>query len=119
MFFSRCCMRRRRAVGSAGSEKAESMPPEFVQGGMDLNDQASIRTQEAVMSDGPYLERANPVSGEVVTRVPAATVADARHAANVAASAFPAWSSMAPTARREIISRAADVMLQRAEDVIA
>lgn len=84
-----------------------------------MNDQASIRTQEAVISDGPYLERTNPVSGEVVTRVSAASVADARHAANIAASAFPVWSTTSPTARREIISRAADVMLQRAEDVIA
>lgn len=84
-----------------------------------MNDQASIRTHEAVISDGPYLERVNPVSGEVVTRVPATTVADARHAANVAASAFPAWSGMSPSARREIISRAADIMVERSEDIIS
>ncbi len=65
------------------------------------------------------LERVNPVSGELVTRVPASSVADARHAANVAASAFPAWSSTSPTARREVLSRAADLLLERREEVIA
>ncbi|MGY6708425.1 MAG: aldehyde dehydrogenase [Rhizobiaceae bacterium] len=84
-----------------------------------MNDQASILTHEAVASGGPSLERANPVSGEIVTRVPAATVADARHAANVAASAFPAWSATSPSARREIISRAADIMIERSEDIIS
>jgi acyl-CoA reductase-like NAD-dependent aldehyde dehydrogenase len=84
-----------------------------------LNDHASVRTRPPAVADGPYLERANPVSGEVVTRVPAASVADARHAANVAASAFPKWSNMSPSARREIIARAADIMVERSEDVIA
>lgn len=84
-----------------------------------MNDHASVRTRPAAVADGPYLERANPVSGEVVTRVPAASVADARHAANVAASAFPKWSNMSPSARREIIARAADIMVERSEDVIA
>jgi acyl-CoA reductase-like NAD-dependent aldehyde dehydrogenase len=84
-----------------------------------LNDHASVRTRSPAVADGPYLERANPVSGEVVTRVPAASVADARHAANVAASAFPKWSNMSPSARREIIARAADIMVERSEDVIA
>lgn len=84
-----------------------------------MNDHASVRTRPPAVADGPYLERANPVSGEVVTRVPAASVADARHAANVAASAFPNWSNMSPSARREIISRAADIMVERSEDVIA
>ncbi|MFN4273020.1 MAG: aldehyde dehydrogenase [Aliihoeflea sp.] len=84
-----------------------------------MNDHASVRTRPPAVADGPYLERANPVSGEVVTRVPAASVADARHAANVAASAFPKWSNMSPSARREIIARAADIMVERSEDVIA
>lgn len=84
-----------------------------------MNDHTSVRTRPAAVADGPYLERANPVSGEVVTRVPAASVADARHAANVAASAFPKWSNMSPSARREIIARAADIMVERSEDVIA
>lgn len=43
-----------------------------------------------------------------------ATVDDARHAANQAAAAFPSWSRMAPTARRAILDRAADLLLERA-----
>lgn len=44
-----------------------------------------------------------------------ASVADARHAANQAASAFPRWSRTAPTERRAMLNRAADLLLERAE----
>lgn len=40
-----------------------------------------------------------------------ATVADARHAANTAASAFPQWSRTSPSERRAILDRAADLLL--------
>jgi vanillin dehydrogenase len=84
-----------------------------------LNEQASVRTQQTATTDGAFVERTNPVTGEVVTRVPASSASDARHAANIAASAFPKWSTMAPTERREIIARAADIMVKRSEDVIS
>ncbi|MCV0395774.1 MAG: aldehyde dehydrogenase [Rhizobiaceae bacterium] len=41
------------------------------------------------------------------------TVADARHAANVAASAFPAWSSAPPSRRRSVLERAAVLLAER------
>jgi len=43
------------------------------------------------------------------------TVDAARHAANLAASAFPIWSQVAPTERRALLNRAADVLLGKAE----
>ncbi|MCO6390838.1 aldehyde dehydrogenase family protein [Aliihoeflea aestuarii] len=68
--------------------------------------------------DGPFLERKSPVSGLVVTRVHAAQVADARHAANRAAAAFPKWSQTSPSGRREILNRAAQILLDRREEFI-
>ena len=45
-----------------------------------------------------------------------ATLSDARHVANLAASAFPRWSRTPPTERRAILNRAADTLLARAPD---
>jgi len=63
-------------------------------------------------------ERRNPISGEVVTRTPAATVADARAAADAAAAAFPNWSVMGPGERRAKLNRAAELLEQRAGDFV-
>ncbi|MGE0503374.1 MAG: aldehyde dehydrogenase [Rhizobiaceae bacterium] len=64
------------------------------------------------------LERTAQVYGAVAVRVPTAGIAEARHAANVAAAAFPNWSSTGPAQRRALLDRAADIMLRRAEDFI-
>ncbi len=55
-------------------------------------------------------------SGNVATRAAAATVRDAVHAANVAARAFQAWSTTAPTLRRACLERAAELLLGRIGD---
>jgi acyl-CoA reductase-like NAD-dependent aldehyde dehydrogenase len=58
-------------------------------------------------------ERLDPVRGEVATRAAAASVKDALHAANVAARAFPGWSSTPPEERRAHLERAAELLLER------
>lgn len=56
---------------------------------------------------------------ELVAGHPAiATVADARHAANVAAASFPRWSRTPPGDRRAILNRAADLLLQRMDEFV-
>ena len=52
----------------------------------------------------------NPLDGEVATRAPAASVADAIAAVDAAASAFPAWSATGPGERRSLLMRAAQVL---------
>ena len=47
-------------------------------------------------SNGATFERRNPLDGEVATRAPAATPADAIAAVEAAAKAFPAWSATGP-----------------------
>ncbi|MGL4410381.1 MAG: aldehyde dehydrogenase [Zoogloea sp.] len=70
-------------------------------------------------SNGATFERRNPVSGEVVTVAPAATLEDADAAVAAAAAAFPAWSAMAPGERRKLLLKAAEVMDRRAPDFVA
>ncbi|MBV8804179.1 MAG: aldehyde dehydrogenase family protein, partial [Sinobacteraceae bacterium] len=58
--------------------------------------------------------RLNPISGQVATRAAAASVADARAAADAAAAAFPHWSAIGPTERRAKLDKAADLLEARA-----
>src|SRR4051794_31345306 len=61
-------------------------------------------------SNGAYFERHNPATGEVATRAAAATLDDVDAAIACARDAFPAWSAMAPGARRALLLKAADAM---------
>ncbi|MDE1009714.1 MAG: aldehyde dehydrogenase family protein, partial [Paraburkholderia fungorum] len=47
-------------------------------------------------SNGATFDRFNPVTGEVASRAPAATLADADAAVSAAAAAFPAWAALPP-----------------------
>ncbi|MCY0096744.1 aldehyde dehydrogenase [Hoeflea ulvae] len=68
---------------------------------------------------GKTSTRLDPVTGEVATRFAAATTADAKSAVNAAAEAFEAWSSSTPAHRRAVLSKAADLLSERAGDFIA
>jgi len=64
-------------------------------------------------------ERRNPLHEHVVTRAAAASVEDARHAAEAASRAFPAWSKTGPGERRAKLLAAAEAMEARQDDFIA
>ncbi len=70
-------------------------------------------------SDGRTFERRNPVTGEVVSRVAAATLDDADAAVAAASAAFPAWSRLAPNERRSRMLAAADALQARTAEFIA
>jgi acyl-CoA reductase-like NAD-dependent aldehyde dehydrogenase len=63
-------------------------------------------------------ERRDALSDTVVTRASAASPDDARRAANAAAAAFEAWAGRSPQYRADVLLRAADLFLERIEDVI-
>ena len=63
-------------------------------------------------------ERRNPVTGEVASAMPAATLADADAACEAAAAAFPAWSAMGPNARRALLNKAADALAGKADQFV-
>lgn len=69
-------------------------------------------------SNGATFERKSPVSGETVSIVAAATLADADAAVAAAAAAFPAWSAMPPSERRKLLLKAAEVMDSHAGDFV-
>ena len=62
-----------------------------------------------------FFDRMNPVTGELATRAPAMTVAQACAAADRAAAAFPAWSMLGPNARRALLTKAADALAAKAD----
>ena len=59
---------------------------------------------------GATFERRNPLDGAVVTRAPAASVADAVAAVDAAAEAFKTWSQTGPSERRALLLKAADAL---------
>jgi acyl-CoA reductase-like NAD-dependent aldehyde dehydrogenase len=61
-------------------------------------------------ADGKWAERVNPISGEVVTRAAAATLADADAAVEAAGAAFGVWSEMGPGHRRAVLYKAAELL---------
>ena len=73
-----------------------------------------IAGRDVPASGSATFNRVNPISGEVATRAAAASVADARAAADAAAAAFPKWSAIGPSERRAKLNHAADLLESRA-----
>lgn len=61
--------------------------------------------------------RCNPISNQIVTRAAAASLEDARAAADAAAAAFSTWSSLGPNERRKRLNRAAEILESRAAQI--
>jgi acyl-CoA reductase-like NAD-dependent aldehyde dehydrogenase len=72
--------------------------------------QLLIGGRDVDATNGATFVRLNPRTGEPATTAAAASVADGIAAADAAAAAFPAWSSLGPSARRAKLLRAADVL---------
>ena len=70
-------------------------------------------------SDSRTFERRHPVSGEVVSVVAAATLADADAAVEAAQAAFPAWAALGPGERRARLLKAADALEARRGEFLA
>jgi benzaldehyde dehydrogenase (NAD) len=66
---------------------------------------------------GATFERADPFSGEAVTIAAAAGREDARRAVDAAANAFPGWAGTPPAERRALLSKAADLLMERAPEI--
>jgi acyl-CoA reductase-like NAD-dependent aldehyde dehydrogenase len=68
---------------------------------------------------GATFDKANPYTGETVTKAAAATPADARRAVDAAAAAFPEWAALPPSRRRQLLIAAAELLDERAEQIAA
>jgi acyl-CoA reductase-like NAD-dependent aldehyde dehydrogenase len=78
-----------------------------------------IGGQARPAANGRVFERCNPLTGEVVSRVAAATLEDADAAVAAAQAAFPAWAALAPNERRARLLRAAELLAERAPEFLA
>lgn len=72
--------------------------------------QLLIHGEPCDAASGRTFERRNPLDGEVATRAPAATPADAVRAVEAAQKAFPAWAALGPGARRALLLKAATAL---------
>ncbi len=70
-------------------------------------------------ADGRTFDRLSPFTGEVVSRVAAATLEDADAAVAAAQAAFPAWAALAPGERRMRLLKAAELMETRVAEFMA
>ena len=69
--------------------------------------------------DGSMYNDLDPYTGEVFARVPAGRRADAKRAVGAAAAAFPAWSHSLPSERRALFLKAADILEQKRDEIVA
>jgi len=68
-------------------------------------------------SDGATFERLDPFTGDAVTVAAAAGREDARRACDAAAEALPGWAGTPPAERRLVLTKAADLLAERAPQI--
>jgi benzaldehyde dehydrogenase (NAD) len=68
-------------------------------------------------SSGATFEKTDPYTGEPVTLAAAASRDDARRAVEAARDAFWGWADAPPAERRTQLTRAADLLMERAEQI--
>jgi vanillin dehydrogenase len=68
-------------------------------------------------SSGSSFERTDPFTGDPAGTAAAAKREDAHAAADAAAEAFPEWSASPPAQRRELLQKAAGLLMERAEGI--
>jgi succinate-semialdehyde dehydrogenase/glutarate-semialdehyde dehydrogenase len=86
---------------------------------------SSVRAPSGLYVDGQWREPANagwltvhdPATGDEVGSVVSATPADATAAIEAAARAFPSWSAMPPDGRAQVLRRAYQLILDRADEL--
>jgi len=78
-----------------------------------------IGNDDREAAGGATFDRFNPLTAEVASRAAAASLQDARGAADAAALAFPAWSQTSPAARRALLNKAADLLEGRTAEFAA
>jgi acyl-CoA reductase-like NAD-dependent aldehyde dehydrogenase len=69
-------------------------------------------------ANGAVYERRSSTTGQVVTRAAAASAADAVAAADSAQAAFAKWSKSAPSERRRVLLKAADILESKTPAII-
>jgi vanillin dehydrogenase len=82
-----------------------------------LEQQLLIGGEWIPASGGATFERLDPFTGAAVTVAAAGGREDARRACDAAAEAFPGWAGTPPGERRLVLTKAADVLMERAPQI--
>jgi acyl-CoA reductase-like NAD-dependent aldehyde dehydrogenase len=82
-----------------------------------LEQQLLIGGEWTAASSGATFERTDPYTGEPVTIAAAASRDDARRACDAAGEAFAGWAATPPGERRLTLTRAADLLMERAQEI--
>ena len=77
---------------------------------MSMNSQILIDNKWIDAHNGAHFERRHPVTKQLITKSAAADVTDADHAAVSAHEAFKSWKRSAPSERRRLLLKAADIL---------
>src|SRR4051794_7736900 len=73
---------------------------------------------EWVRADGGRtFEKNDPYTGEPATVAAAAAIDDAERAVDAAAAAFPEWSALSASKRSDLLTAAADLLMERAPEI--
>jgi aldehyde dehydrogenase (NAD+) len=67
---------------------------------------------------GRYLDVENPATGQIWARIPASGLADVNAAADAAAAAFPAWSSLTAAERGYYLTKLGEVFAEHGADLV-
>jgi acyl-CoA reductase-like NAD-dependent aldehyde dehydrogenase len=67
---------------------------------------------------GEWLESVNPANEEPIGRVPAANAADVNRAVMAAQAAHPAWAALLPAERGRLLSKVAQALRERSQEVL-
>ena len=78
-----------------------------------------IGGKRVLASDGGTIDVLNPATGQVITKVPAATAADIDTAYQAAAAAFPSWSRAHPLERGKALRDLADLIEEHGDELAA
>lgn len=83
-----------------------------------MNVSMLVGGEHSAAAGNKTFERHDPVTGEVATTAPAASVEDALKAAKAAAAAYPEWSKTGPGVRRALLLKAADALEAKTDEII-
>ncbi|MEI7646872.1 MAG: aldehyde dehydrogenase family protein [Actinomycetes bacterium] len=78
-----------------------------------------IGGKRVLASDGGTIDVLNPATGQLLTKVPAATADDIETAYQAAAAAFPAWSRAHPLERGKALRDLADLIEEHGDELAA
>jgi len=76
-----------------------------------------INGQFVPAANGATIDNYNPATGKVYGTIPRSNAADIQLAMDAAAAAFPAWSNTSTDKRSAILSRIADLIAERLEEL--